>query len=418
MKKFNKKNVSKKAKAEKVNKKLKNKFSNIEIKPKFLIIGLVAIITIISLIYFIFLKYSPIMNFKYEGYAVKGKEITENLLGTGNNASIEGNSKTNDVSNKDSKNIDLAKIEEQGTIFKKLGKYFIGNKEKTEIDLNYPIYINDKNTIYNLSQEMILISKDFEKVAGYPNISITDGKVYNGNSLERSDSKEYIFARTDEEIYINLKEIKVNTIANEYIVPANSLIVFEEEEIKYYVIQNNILIFNEIKDIDYNSQVIIKNIEENAQTSLGNNAQNDVKKVDNKYQYEELLTSLEIIENAKNGVENSQEEIEQEDLSENKTEADKKDDTENEVDSNEQKEEQLENSENANIKFVKPEVTAEPFTAEVYSAKSTLQIKDTTGRIVEAPTFEIYKEGKLYLDRKSTRLNSSHSGQSRMPSSA
>ena len=101
MKKFNKKNVSKKAKAEKVNKKLKNKFSNIEIKPKFLIIGLVAIITIISLIYFIFLKYSPIMNFKYEGYAVKGKEITENLLGTGNNASIEGNSKTNDVSNKD-----------------------------------------------------------------------------------------------------------------------------------------------------------------------------------------------------------------------------------------------------------------------------------------------------------------------------
>ena len=399
MKKFNKKNVSKKAKAEKVNKKLKNKFSNIEIKPKFLIIGLVAIITIISLIYFIFLKYSPIMNFKYEGYAVKGKEITENLLGTGNNASIEGNSKTNDVSNKDRKNIDLAKIEEQGTIFKKLGKYFIGNKEKTEIDLNYPIYINDKNTIYNLSQEMILISKDFEKVAGYPNISITDGKVYNGNSLERSDSKEYIFARTDEEIYINLKEIKVNTIANEYIVPANSLIVFEEEEIKYYVIQNNILIFNEIKDIDYNSQVIIKNIEENAQTSLGNNAQNDVKKVDNKYQYEELLTSLEIIENAKNGVENSQEEIEQEDLSENKTEADKKDDTENEVDSNEQKEEQLENSENANIKFVKPEVTAEPFTAEVYSAKSTLQIKDTTGRIVEAPTFEIYKEGKLYLRR-------------------
>ena len=399
MKKFNKKNVSKKAKAEKVNKKLKNKFSNIEIKPKFLIIGLVAIITIISLIYFIFLKYSPIMNFKYEGYAVKGKEITENLLGTGNNASIEGNSKTNDVSNKDSKNIDLAKIEEQGTIFKKLGKYFIGNKEKTEIDLNYPIYINDKNTIYNLSQEMILISKDFEKVAGYPNISISDGKVYNGNSLERADGKEYIFAKTKHNIYINLKEMKIESVANEYVIPINSLIAFEEDVIRYYATQNNTLIFKDINDVDYNSQVIIKNIEDKAQTSLDNNAQNDVKKVDNIYNYEELLTSLEIIENAKNGVENSQEEIEQEDLSENKTEENKKDDTENEVDSNEQKEEQLENSENVNTKFVKPEVTAEPFTAEVYSAKSTLQIKDTTARIVEAPTFEIYKEGKLYLRR-------------------
>ena len=382
----------------KISKDIKAKFSNLEIKPQFLIIGLVVIITVISLIYFIFLKYSPIMNFKYEGYAVRGKEITENLLGAASDKE-KGNAQNVDSSDNDVKNIDLAKIEEEGTIFKKLGQYFIGSKEKTEIDLNYPIYINDKSTIYNLSQDITLISKDFEKVAGYPNISITDGKVYNGNSLERSDSKEYIFARTNEEIYINLKEIKINTTANEYIVPANSLIVFEEEEIKYYRLAENILLFNKINDVDYNAQVTIKNIEENAQTSLGNNAQNDVKKVDNKYQYEELLTRLGIIENAKNDVENAQEEIEQEDLSENKTEADKKDDTENEVDSNEQKEEQLENSENVNTKFVKPEVTAEPFTAEVYSAKSTLHIKDTTARIVEAPTFEIYKDGKIYLRR-------------------
>ena len=77
MKKFNKNNVSKNGNAEK---KLKNKLSNLEIKPQFLIIGLIAIITIISLIYFIFLKYSPIMKFKYDGYAISGKEITENLL--------------------------------------------------------------------------------------------------------------------------------------------------------------------------------------------------------------------------------------------------------------------------------------------------------------------------------------------------
>ena len=126
----------------KISKGLKTKLSNLEIKPQFLIIGLVAIITIISLIDFIFLKYSPIMNFKYEGYAVSGKEITENLLGSGNNNDRgEGESQNNkednsqnsensgSISNED-KNIDLAKIEEQGTIFKKLGQYFIGIKKK------------------------------------------------------------------------------------------------------------------------------------------------------------------------------------------------------------------------------------------------------------------------------------------------
>ena len=65
--------------------KLKASVSKIEIKPQFLVIGLMAIITVISLIYFVYLKYSPIMNFKYEGYAISGKQITENLLGASSN---------------------------------------------------------------------------------------------------------------------------------------------------------------------------------------------------------------------------------------------------------------------------------------------------------------------------------------------
>ena len=401
MKKFNKSNKEKnikikqnKDKSEKIrnnnikqmSKNLKVKINKIEIKPKFLVAGLLAIITIISVIYFIFLKYSPVMNFKYEGYGVNGKKITENLLGMYSDKE-KGNSQNSDLSDNDEKNASLAKIEEQGTIFKKLNSYFIGNKEKKEIDLSYPIYINDKNTIYNLNQDIILISKNFEQVAGYPNISITDGKVYNGNSLERADSKEYIFAKTTEGIYINLKEIKIDTTANEYVLPVNSLVVFEKDVIRYYSVKNNILVFNEIRDIDYNSQIIIKNIEE----TLNQNSQ----KVDNEYNYEELLTRLGIIENTKNTVE--KEEIIEEDTSDEKKENKPEDET---VQNDQEKQDkQPENNEQINAEYIKPEVIVEDFTAEVYSAKSTLQIKDTTGRIVEAPTFEIYKDGKIYLRR-------------------
>ena len=360
--------------------KLKARFSNLEIKPKFLVIGLVAIITVISLIYFIFLKYSPVMNFKYEGYGISGKQITENLIGASSSSeNLQGSNLGEE------KNVSLAKIEEQGTIFKKLNSYFIGNKEKTEIDLSYPIYINDKNTIYNLNQDITLISKNFEQVAGYPNISITDGKVYNGNSLERADSKEYIFAKTTEGIYINLKEIKISTTANEYVLPVNSLIVFEEDIIRYYSVQSNILMFNEIKDVDYNSQIIIKNIEE----ALDQNSQ----KVDKEYNYEELLTRLGIIESAKNDVE--KEEIIEEDTSDDKRE-DKAEKDENKPNAP-QDQQQLE--EQTNAEYIKPEVTVEDFKAEVYTVKSNLNIKDPKARIIEAPTFEIYKDGKIYLRR-------------------
>ena len=343
----------------KVAKKVEN--SKIVKNPKFLVIGLIIIIVLITLIYFIFLKYSPIMNFKYEGYAISGKEITENLLGS----SAENDSST-------SKNIELTKIEEQGTIFKKLNDYFVGSKEKTEINLNYPIYINGNSSLYNLSEGSTLISEDFEEVSGYPNLSISEGKIYDGNNLERADAKEYIFVKTTDNIYINLYEIKVKTTANEYTIPVNSIIAFTENTIRYYSVNNNVLVFNQINDIDNNSNVQI---------------------VENSYTYKELLTKLGILQEESNNQENtnSQENI----IEENTASEDIKDD--NETNNNEQQ--NTDNNTPDQNGYIKPEVRAENFTAEVYTAKSTLHIKDPAGMIIEAPTFEIYKDGKIYLRR-------------------
>ena len=329
-------------------------------KPMYFAIGLLVVLLIIAILYFIFLKYSPIMNFKYEGYAISGKEITENLLGS-----------SEEKGSSNSKNLELTKIEEQGTIFKKLNDYFVGSKEKTEINLNYPIYINENSSLYNLSADSTLISKDFEEVSGYPNLSISEGKIYDGNNLERADAKEYIFVKTTDNIYINLYEIKIKTTANEYKIPVNSIIAFNENEIRYYSINNNVLIFNQINDIDNNS---------------------NVQMIENNYTYKELLTRLGILQDESNStvdIEGAQTDIIQENTaSENNTNNDEK--------QNEETDEYTSEDQNG---YTKPEVTAENFTAEVYTAKSTLYIKDPSGMIIEAPTFEIYKDGKIYLRR-------------------
>ena len=344
----------------KVSKKVEN--SKIVKNPKFLVMGLIIIIVLITLIYFIFLKYSPIMNFKYEGYAISGKEIIENLLGS-----------SEEKGSSDSKNIELTKIEEQGTIFKKLNDYFVGNKEKTEINLNYPIYINGNSSLYNLSEGSTLISKDFEEVSGYPNLSISEGKIYDGNNLERADAKEYIFVKTTDNIYINLYEIKITTTANEYTIPVNSIIAFTENTIRYYSINNNVLVFNQINDIDSNS---------------------NVQMVENNYTYKELLTRLGILQGEFNNTDNA-ESTETDIIQENTASEEIKDD--NETNNNEQQ--NTDNNTTDQNGYIKPEVRADNFTVEVYTAKSTLHIKDPSGRIIEAPTFEIYKDGKIYLRR-------------------
>ena len=348
-------------------KKVRNKNSkrlNIVKAPRFLVIALILLVILVGLIYFVFLKYSPIMNFKYEGYAISGKDITENLLGSSDNAgdSMPAN-----------KNIELTKIEEQGTIFKKLNDYFVGSKEKTEINLNYPIYINGNSSLYNLSEGSTLISKNFEEVSGYPNLSISEGKIYDGNNLERADAKEYIFIKTTDNIYINLYEIKIKTTANEYTIPVNSIIAFTENEIRYYSANNNVLVFNQINDIDNNS---------------------NVQMVENNYTYKELLTKLGILQDENNNTD-GEESTETDVIQEDTTNEEVTEDNEN-IDKEQQN---IDNNTTNQNGYVKPEVTAENFTAEVYTAKSILHIKDPSGRIVEAPTFEIYKDGKIYLRR-------------------
>ncbi len=156
--------------------------------------------------------------------------------------------------------------------------------------------------------------------------------------------------------------------------------------------------FNEIEDVDYNSQVTIKNVESDVVDTNAQNIQNEqnkenTNKVDKEYNYEELLTKLEIIENAKNDVE--KEEIIEEDTSDDK----KENNTESETEPNAPQDPKPENNEQTNAEYVKPEVTVEDFKAEVYTAKSNLNIKDPKARIIEAPTFEIYKDGKIYLRR-------------------
>lgn len=79
--------------------------------------------------------------------------------------------------------------------------------------------------------------------------------MYDGNNLERADAKEYIFVKTSDDIFINLYEIKIKTTANEYTIPVNSIVAFNENTIRYYSVNNNILVFNEINDVDSDSDV-------------------------------------------------------------------------------------------------------------------------------------------------------------------
>ena len=128
------------------------------------------------------------------------------------------------------------------------------------------------------------------------------------------------------------------------------------------------MVFNQINDVDSNSTVQM---------------------VENNYTYEELLTRLGILQKQSTNNENNKNQsniIKEDSTTSNENLENSEDNTIEQEQFNETElQEELQNG------YIKPEVSVEDFTAEVYTAKSVLTIKDPAGRIVEAPTFEIYK---------------------------
>ena len=341
----------------------KTKKINTKNLPTFILIGLILMIIIIAIIYYVFLRYAPEMIITYGGYAVEGKEMVENL-------------KNSDVSNVNPY-LGLVEVHENDLLYKRLNSYYIGEDDKKEIDINYPIYINEGNALLNIGKNTKLITVNYEEVEGYPDFMMTDGVMYNGADITRADGNKYIFLKSEDEIYTNVGKIKITTSSNEYEIKEFSNIYFTENYIAYYEmqddfdVQNWYMQYKRINDIDMDSK-----IEVNGETISYKTFLERLGIIQN----EENSNKEEIInETEENTVEEPNKEIEQEQNNEINTT------NENKPDEQGWQEGQWE----------KPTVSCTDFEGEVYTIRTNLSVTDRAGVISRGVIFEIYLDGRL-----------------------
>lgn len=331
----------------------------------FILFLLIFMLLVLYLIYNIGLNFKPVTIIEYEGYAVSGKELVENLLKSDLNAMPY---------------IEAIKIDEDSAIYKKIATYFVGEDKKTKINLDYPIYINQNIALLDLSEDSKLITTNFEEVSGYKNSALTDGGLYNNNNkLERADYNDYLFLKNSDNIYINSKEIKIETNVNTYVIPTNSMITFSEEYIAYYYLSNGTFKYRPIVDVDLDSKVSIDTI---SYIMDAENGEMNIESIIKEYTYKEFLTNLNLIR--KPLLTN----VEEEEIPEEEPVIEEEPEKEEEVKPEE---------ETPEIEWVKPNVTATNFETSVYTASTQLSIYDPSGAIKTAITFEIYKNGKVYM---------------------
>ena len=343
----------------------------------------ILVILVIGLVYYLNLYFTPEEIIEYSGYAISGEEITENLLSK----------------QETEEKIETIKIEEQERIYKKLSTYYIGEEKKEKINLEYPIYINENIALYNMNEESKLITDEYEEVEGYKNTTISGGRLYNAKDLTRADLNEYIFIKNENKIFINLREMEIQTsIGEKEKIKVNSIIYFGEGYINVYEMEGEYLKYKRIRNVDNDSKIIfIKAEGEETEEEGDNSTEGEIRTEETTYG--EMREKLGI-SSSKRVADVKEEEPEEVVVEENEIKVEEQAEEEKINDNNIIEEEIEENNkENENKTWVEPEVSYTNFEVETYTINSKIEIKDPTREITKGVTFTIRKGDRTVAKR-------------------
>lgn len=300
--------------------------------------------------YLLFNKYQKIMVVGNDGYFLNTSTL------------ILGSKKNNDDNS-----LSTVDVKESDLIYKNSINYLVDNS-KEKVNIQYPLFFNDGLSIINYHDDVNLINDKFERSTGYKGLVLSYGKAYDEIDYTQIDKEHYLLLSYSDNVMINLYDLKIKTSVNEYNIPVNSFVYFEENLISYYERKGNNFVYHSIKDVDFNSLLTFYY---------------EAEKEEYKYNYEDFLRGIGTVYIKDVVIE---EPIEPEKPVE--------------------KPEKPNNNNNNNVvvppgEFVwkKPTVTISDVNPNVYSLTANLKIDDTAGVIVKAPTFTFYRNNKSFLRR-------------------
>ena len=325
-----------------------------KIVPVFIV---VIFIFIVFLFNYLFNTYSLVMVVDDKGYFLNSETLPDNLKSNSYDKAID--------------KLEIAKIDENDYIYKTPLNHYVDNSKKAKVNINYPLFINDGLAIVNYNEKTNFISTDLKRLTGLDNVALSYGSVYDLVSFVSLESEKYILLNYENGIYLNLFDLDIKTETQEITIPTNSFVYFSKDRINYYERREDSFIKKSI-DVDYLTTL---------KFYFASNNEEYV------YSYEDLLKiiglSFKTIDNFPDKQiilpEEAIEEIDEEDTP-----------IPNAIVAETQK---------PGFVYVKPSVSVQRFTPNVYSITSNLIIKDPSGVIVKAPTFTILSGGKTFARR-------------------
>ena len=197
---------------------------------------------ILIFIYLAFFQVRKIDNITMDGYVstVSIEDIAANLRASKNESIV------------------LESVLSSDTLYKNSENYYIGEKKKTKIYLDVPIYSKDNSRILNY-KETNYINDRYYDTGGLSNVITADKNIYNTNINERIDNDTYLFTKLKQSLYLNNVDITLKLVNEDIVIPAYSIIYFNQDYLNYYYRVKESLVLKKINYLTLESQVGILN---------------------------------------------------------------------------------------------------------------------------------------------------------------
>ena len=204
---------------------------------KKILIGAVLILGVVLLI--ALNSFKAVGEFYDDGYVLADNKIQENL-----------------TSNESTEVVPGIEVHVYDTIYSRGRTLFVGDETKKKFTKDYPLYINDGSAVKLLSGEEKLIDSNFSSLETYEGVILSDGVLHNDDGT-RSDWNEYYFVRLNNGLFVNSLEVGIDTLANKYTIPVNSMINFESDRISYYEYKLGAFQYKSAEDVHDDTKITI-----------------------------------------------------------------------------------------------------------------------------------------------------------------
>lgn len=301
--------------------------------------------------YFLFNTYKEVLVVDDDGY----------FLNTG--TLILGSKKTEN----DADLIDFVAVNENDLIYKNALNHYVDDTKDATVNIQYPLFIDNGLSFINYNEDINLINHEFERSTGYSGLVLSYGRVFDLFDYTQIDKEKYLLLSYNDDVMINLYDLKISTVANEYFIPVNSFVYFEENSISYYERTDSGFVYKTIKDMSFESKMMF--YYDSANEKYEYTYEDFLKGIDTIYIkdfiIDEPVTPDKPIEEVIPPVEKPDENV----------------DTDQE------------------FVWEKPSVIVSELMPSVYSMTGKLQIKDPAHVIVKEPTFTFYRNNKTFIRR-------------------